>query len=97
MLACTLVAHYADILHGQNAGKNDDFSTIADADALLLVAGDPASEEEPTRKGTAFQVSVIPVSATAKLSVKLTWPSFRLGCLGTNFLPPSFSLRKRGL
>ncbi|EKM55643.1 uncharacterized protein PHACADRAFT_173804 [Phanerochaete carnosa HHB-10118-sp] len=38
-----------------NAGKNDDFSSVADADALLLLAGDPANEDEPTRKGTAFQ------------------------------------------
>ncbi|KIP09266.1 hypothetical protein PHLGIDRAFT_103069 [Phlebiopsis gigantea 11061_1 CR5-6] len=38
-----------------NAGKNDDFSSIADANALLLLAGDPAGEDEPTRKGTAFQ------------------------------------------
>ncbi|KAI0086290.1 FACT complex subunit SPT16 [Irpex rosettiformis] len=38
-----------------NAGKNDEYGAIADADALLLIAGDPAGEEEPTRKGTAFQ------------------------------------------
>ncbi|KAI0340514.1 FACT complex subunit SPT16 [Trametopsis cervina] len=38
-----------------NAGKNDDYGSVADADALLLVAGDPAGEDEPTRKGTAFQ------------------------------------------
>jgi hypothetical protein len=40
----------------KNAGKNDDFSSIADADALFVVAGDHPSEEEPTRKGTALQV-----------------------------------------
>ena len=41
----------------QNAQKDDDYSTVADADALLLTAGDPALEDEPIRKGTAFQVS----------------------------------------
>ncbi|KAI0048191.1 FACT complex subunit SPT16 [Auriscalpium vulgare] len=33
------------------AGKNDEFSTIADVDAIFLAAG----EDEPIRKGTAFQ------------------------------------------
>ena len=40
----------------QNASKNEDYSSIADVDALFLVAGDPASEDEPMRKGTCFQV-----------------------------------------
>ncbi|KAI0709021.1 FACT complex subunit SPT16 [Earliella scabrosa] len=38
-----------------NAHKEDDYSSISEADALLLVAGDPAAEDEPIRKGTAFQ------------------------------------------
>ncbi|KAJ3536926.1 hypothetical protein NMY22_g5814 [Coprinellus aureogranulatus] len=38
-----------------NASKNDDYASISDADALLLVAGDPAAEDEPMRKGTCFQ------------------------------------------
>ncbi len=42
----------------QNAQKSDDYGSIADADALLLIAGDPAAEDEPIRKGTAFQVSM---------------------------------------
>ncbi|KAI0057097.1 FACT complex subunit SPT16 [Artomyces pyxidatus] len=33
------------------AGKNDDYSSIADVDAIFLAAG----EDEPIRKGTAFQ------------------------------------------
>ncbi|KAN0124045.1 FACT complex subunit SPT16 [Russula decolorans] len=33
------------------AGKNDEYSAIADADAIFLAAG----EDEPVRKGTAFQ------------------------------------------
>ncbi|KAF8636567.1 hypothetical protein AX17_003378 [Amanita inopinata Kibby_2008] len=37
------------------ASKNDDYSSIADVEALLLVAGDPAAEDEPMRKGTCFQ------------------------------------------
>ena len=36
----------------QKAGKNDEYSTIADVDAIVLAAG----EDEPVRKGTAFQV-----------------------------------------
>ncbi|TBU47950.1 FACT complex subunit SPT16, partial [Dichomitus squalens] len=38
-----------------NAGKDEDYASIAGADALLLAAGDPAGEDEPIRKGTAFQ------------------------------------------
>ncbi|RXW24869.1 hypothetical protein EST38_g943 [Candolleomyces aberdarensis] len=38
-----------------NASKSEDYSSIADVDALFLVAGDPASEDEPMRKGTCFQ------------------------------------------
>ncbi|TFY82810.1 hypothetical protein EWM64_g1199 [Hericium alpestre] len=37
------------------ANKNDDLSTIADVDALFLAAGDPSAEDEPIRKGVAFQ------------------------------------------
>lgn len=40
----------------QNAAQDDDYSSIADVDALFLAAGDPAGEDEPMRKGTAFQV-----------------------------------------
>ncbi|KAF8350878.1 FACT complex subunit SPT16 [Amanita rubescens] len=38
-----------------NVSKNDDYGSIADVDALLLIAGDPAAEDEPMRKGTCFQ------------------------------------------
>ncbi|KAI6036867.1 FACT complex subunit SPT16 [Pisolithus microcarpus] len=38
-----------------NATQNDEFGIIADSDALLLLSGDPAGEDEPVRKGTAFQ------------------------------------------
>ncbi|KAL4065337.1 FACT complex subunit-domain-containing protein [Scleroderma yunnanense] len=38
-----------------NATQNDEFGSIADSDALLLLSGDPAGEDEPIRKGTAFQ------------------------------------------
>lgn len=41
----------------QNASLNDDLGSIANAEALLLLSGDPAAEDEPVRKGTAFQVS----------------------------------------
>ncbi|KAK7440234.1 FACT complex subunit spt16 [Stygiomarasmius scandens] len=35
--------------------NNEDYSSIADTDALLLLAGDPAPEDEPMRKGTCLQ------------------------------------------
>ncbi|KAL1947960.1 hypothetical protein VTO73DRAFT_13684 [Trametes versicolor] len=38
-----------------NAQKEDEYSSITEVGALLLVAGDPAGEDEPIRKGTAFQ------------------------------------------
>ncbi|KAI6043042.1 FACT complex subunit SPT16 [Pisolithus marmoratus] len=38
-----------------NATQNDEFGSIVDSDALLLLSGDPAGEDEPVRKGTAFQ------------------------------------------
>lgn len=41
----------------QNASHNDDLGSIANTEALLLLSGDPAAEDEPVRKGTAFQVS----------------------------------------
>ncbi|KAG6874314.1 hypothetical protein C0995_001539 [Termitomyces sp. Mi166 len=45
------------IYDGWNSAKNDeDYSSIADLDAILLVSGDPASEDEPMRKGTSLQI-----------------------------------------
>ncbi|KAH7910168.1 FACT complex subunit SPT16 [Hygrophoropsis aurantiaca] len=38
-----------------NATQNDEYGSIVDADALLFLSGDPAGEDEPIRKGTAFQ------------------------------------------
>ncbi|KAF8078147.1 FACT complex subunit SPT16 [Lyophyllum atratum] len=39
-----------------NSAKNDDdYNSIAEADALLIAAGDPASEDEPMRKSTCLQ------------------------------------------
>ncbi|KAJ7929292.1 FACT complex subunit SPT16 [Mycena leptocephala] len=40
----------------RDAAQNEDYSSIAGADALLLFAGDPAPEDEPTRKGTSVQL-----------------------------------------
>ncbi|KAH9946256.1 FACT complex subunit SPT16 [Epithele typhae] len=37
------------------SASNDEYSSIADVDALMLLAGDPAGEDEPIRKGMAFQ------------------------------------------
>ncbi|KAF7311639.1 FACT complex subunit SPT16 [Mycena kentingensis (nom. inval.)] len=39
----------------RDAAQNDEYASIADTDALLLIAGDPAPEDEPARKGTAVQ------------------------------------------
>ncbi|KAF7295261.1 FACT complex subunit SPT16 [Mycena indigotica] len=39
----------------RNAAQNEELSSIDGVDALLLVAGDPAPEDEPARKGTAIQ------------------------------------------
>ncbi|CDO70740.1 hypothetical protein BN946_scf184798.g55, partial [Trametes cinnabarina] len=38
-----------------NAQKDDDYSSISEVDALLLLSGDHAAEDEPIRKGIAFQ------------------------------------------
>ncbi|THH01723.1 hypothetical protein EW026_g1029 [Hermanssonia centrifuga] len=57
-----------------NAGKNDDYSSIADVDALLLPAGDPAGEDEPMRKGTAFQKSNTPVPVEILAQAKAKEP-----------------------
>jgi hypothetical protein len=40
----------------QNASESNEYASIADANALFVLAGDPAAEDEPVRKGTAFQV-----------------------------------------
>ena len=53
---CFLIFWHILWLDLQNARENEDYSSIADVDALLLVAGDPISEEEPMRKGSCFQV-----------------------------------------
>ncbi|KAF9567635.1 FACT complex subunit SPT16 [Agrocybe pediades] len=37
------------------ARDNEDFESIIDVDALLLIAGDPTSDDEPMRKGSCFQ------------------------------------------
>ena len=44
------------LISRKSGSKDEDFSSVADCDALLLLAGDPAGEEEPTKKGVAFQV-----------------------------------------
>ncbi|TFK55027.1 FACT complex subunit SPT16 [Heliocybe sulcata] len=38
-----------------NAGANGDHGSLSNVDALLFAAGDPAGEDEPIRKSTAFQ------------------------------------------
>ncbi|KAJ3824085.1 FACT complex subunit SPT16 [Lentinula raphanica] len=39
----------------ESASSDEDYASIADAEALLLLAGDPAGEDEPMKKGTCFQ------------------------------------------
>ncbi|KAK0483168.1 FACT complex subunit SPT16 [Armillaria novae-zelandiae] len=38
-----------------NASPTNDYATVAECDALMLIAGDPAADDEPMRKGTCFQ------------------------------------------
>ncbi|KAJ8699613.1 FACT complex subunit spt16 [Pleurotus ostreatus] len=38
-----------------SANENEDYAGLANVDALLIVAGDPAGEDEPMRKGTCLQ------------------------------------------
>jgi len=40
----------------QDAADDEDYESIKDNDALFVLAGDPAGEDEPMRKGTSFQV-----------------------------------------
>ncbi|EAU88389.2 FACT complex subunit SPT16 [Coprinopsis cinerea okayama7 len=52
----TFAARVKKVYEGWNsASQNEEYSSIADVDGLFLLAGDPASEDEPTRKGTCFQ------------------------------------------
>ena len=72
----------------QKAGKNDEYSTIADVDAIFLAAG----EDEPVRKGTAFQVRL---RFSYLRRVDLALVSFhRHGFLDMSFPPHSFCSRK---
>ena len=47
------------ILSAWNVNHHDDYGSVGSVDALFLVAGDPASEDEPMRKGTCLWVSPI--------------------------------------
>lgn len=40
----------------QNAGSSPELESMTGVDALLVVIGDPAGDDEPDRKSTAFQV-----------------------------------------
>ncbi|KAG9016211.1 FACT complex subunit spt16 [Tulasnella sp. JGI-2019a] len=39
-----------------NAGKVPEYESLVGVDALLVLIGDPAAEDEPDRKSTAFQI-----------------------------------------
>ncbi len=78
----------------KNAGKNDDYSSIADVDALLLPAGDPAGEDEPMRKGTAFQVSTKFVSHGLGISEHLRGAPDRRGSSVMSFHQPSYFFKR---
>ncbi|KZT44099.1 FACT complex subunit SPT16 [Sistotremastrum suecicum HHB10207 ss-3] len=41
------------------ANKSEEFGSLSEADALFLPAGDVAGEDEPMRKGTAFQTWLV--------------------------------------
>lgn len=55
----------------KSAKNNDEYSSIAEVDAIFLPAGDPAGDDEPVRKRVAFQVS--PTSSAFEL-LFLTYP-----------------------
>ena len=57
----------------QRASQNDDYSSIADVDALLLLAGDPGAEDEPIRKGTSFQVCALHSLTASSLAILITY------------------------
>ena len=57
----------------QSASQNDDYSSIADVDALLLLAGDPGAEDEPVRKGTSFQVRALHCLTAPSLTILITY------------------------
>lgn len=40
----------------QNAGSSPELESMTGVDALLVAIGDPAGDDEPDRKSTAFQV-----------------------------------------
>jgi len=50
------VSAQPQLISRKSGSKDEDFSSVADCDGLLLLAGDPAGEDEPTKKGVAFQV-----------------------------------------
>jgi hypothetical protein len=77
------------LISRKSGSKDEDFSSVADCDALLLLAGDPAGEEEPTKKGVAFQVRP-PISWRTSITKDLG----RLGCLDTSFRRRFSSSRK---
>lgn len=66
--------------------------SVANADALLLLSGDPAAEDEPVRKGTAFQVSRTRVRLCGG---RLNTPLHRLGYWVTSSPPLSCFSRRR--
>ena len=72
----------------QKAGKNDEYSSIADVDAIFLAAG----EDEPVRKGTAFQVRLYFSYSYSTDLVRVA--SHRHGFLDTSFPPHSSCSRK---
>jgi len=60
--AISLPNHAHIFLRAQSASENEDYASIADAGALFVSAGDPAGEDDPIRKSTAFQVRLIPLA-----------------------------------
>jgi hypothetical protein len=67
-----------DMFVVQSAGKNDDYATVADCDALLILAGDPAAEDEVPKKSTAFQVCTLVRGQTHWISCNVTDMAARL-------------------
>lgn len=79
----------------QNAPNDEDCSTLLDVDVHFIVAGDPGGEDEPTRKGTALQVS--PLVGYRLLIAPLTRRPRQTWLLGYEFPSTLILLQKNRL
>lgn len=91
-----MAAPFADASLFKGAKNDDDYSSIADVDSLFLPAGDPAGEDEPIRKGIAFQVSFAYTPPPWAYFSTLMSSSEKTWLLGYEF-PSTFLLFQKGI